>query len=160
DPLLQSRKELEDTDEGRVELARLKTLVWSTRHLPRCRTPWTPASTKPGSEETSSDTLEFVQSNTPYGDVRYRIVTRSTFGIYHFLGGLLARGEAAGLVLTEASDHDLLTVTAGSADGCFQEAYYLGRTYCIPNSAKNTKRIVQLLAQLVALQTTTQDLAV
>jgi hypothetical protein len=32
--------------------------------------------------------------------------------------------------------------------------------YCIPDRAKNTKRIVQLLAQLVALQTSTQDLAV
>jgi hypothetical protein len=160
DPLLQHRNELGDTEEGRAELARLRRLMWSPAHLPRCRSHWVPAATAPGSDETATDTLEFEQPGTPVGTVRYRIVTRSTFGIYQFLGGIMAAGEAEGLILTEGKDNSLLTVIPGSGDGCFQDAVYNGQSYCIPYNAKNTKQIVQLLAQLVALQTSTQDLAI
>jgi hypothetical protein len=160
DTLLRNRNELGDTEEGRLELARLRRLMWSPAHLPRCRSHWVPAATEPGSDETATDTLEFEQPGTSVGTVRYRIVTRSTFGIYQFLGGLMANGEAEGLMLTEGKDSSLLTVVQGSGDGCFQDAQYNGQMYCIPDRAKNTKRIVQLLAQLVALQTSTQDLAV
>jgi hypothetical protein len=160
DPILQKRNDLADTEEGRLELARLRRLMWSPAHLPRCRSHWVPAATAPGSDETATDTLEFEQPGTPVGTVKYRIVTRSTFGIYQFLGAIMAAGEGDGLMLSESKDNSLLTVIPGSGDGCFQDAQYNGQMYCIPNNAKNTKRIVQLLAQLVALQTNTKDLAV
>src|SRR5262249_27386594 len=161
DPMLQGRRELADTEAGRVELARLKRLLWSTSHLPLCGTTWTPVASKPGSRVATTDTLEFEQHGTPVGLVRYRIIPRSTFGIYHFLGGLLATGEAESLILSEPKDGNLLTIVPGDTpDGCFQTTHYLGQFYCVPNSAKNTKRIIQLLAQLIALQTTTQDLAI
>jgi hypothetical protein len=160
DSLLQSRNELADTEEGRQELARLRRLMWSPRHLPKCRTNWTPAAKVAGSEDTATDELDFQQPDTPVGTVTYKIVTRSTFGIYQFLGGLMANGEAEGLMLTDEKDSSLLTITRGSGDGCFQDTHYNGEMYCIPYNAKNTKRIVQLLAQLVALQTSTQDLAI
>jgi hypothetical protein len=161
DPLLQVRNELADTEEGRLQLAKLKRLMWSPSHLPRCRTHWIPEASKPDSQETATDTLEFQQPGTPVGTVTYRIVPRSTFGIYRFLGGLLAHGEAEGLIKGEPVDSNLLSITReGSASGCFQTAYYNGQNYCVPNDAKNTKSIIQLLAQLIALQTTTADLAV
>jgi hypothetical protein len=159
DVLLRNRDELANTEEGRIEMARLKKLLWSPNHLPACRSAWQPGTTN--SNDAITDTLEFVQTGTPVGTIRYRITPRSTFAIYEFLGALMATGESDGLILTEPTDRTLLTISSGSSEGgCFQEAWYRGQTYCIPNQAKNTKRIVQLLAQLVALQTTTQDLAV
>jgi hypothetical protein len=159
DRLLQDRHELSLTEAGRAEGEKLKGLMWSARHLPPCRSKWPKVSMEAGSSG-NTDTLEFVQPGTPFGDVRYRIVTRSVFGIYQFLGELLERHAAEGLILTDPDDSNLIVVTQGSSEGCFQDAHYLGQTYCIPNDAKNTKRIVQLLAQLVALQTSTQDLAI
>jgi hypothetical protein len=161
DQLLQKRNDLGDTERGIQELGHLQTLVWSRAHLPACRTNWNPAakaSAQKGNTET--DTLIFEQPITPVGPVRYRIVTRSTFGIYQFLGQLLATGAADNLTLTDNADDNLLTVVRGGEQNCFQSLSYKDSSYCVPDAAKNTKQIFQLLAQLVALQTSSQDLAI
>jgi hypothetical protein len=161
DKLLQMRNDLGDTERGIMELQHLQSLIWSRAHLPACRTNWDPgakASAKKNNTET--DTLIFEQPATPVGPVRYRIVTRSTFGIYQFLGHLLARGTDDGLNLTEITDNNLLTIIRGDGQNCFQALNYKDANYCVPETAKNTKLIFQLLAQLVALQTSSQDLAI
>jgi hypothetical protein len=142
------------------ETKRLRALIWSTQHLPACRFNWDPAgkAAKDGSAET--DTLEFNQPNTPRGTIHYRIVPRSIFGIYKFLGSLLAEGIDSSFMTANARDGHLLTVTKGASGDCFDVIYYSDGEYCVPESATNTKQIVQILAQLIALQTQTSDLAI
>jgi hypothetical protein len=150
-----------ERDLPRERIAMLATMIWSRQHLPACRMTWNPAdqAAKSGSAET--DTLEFLQPNTPVGTVRYRIVTRSTFGIYQFLGRLLAEGLETSFLSGDKDDPRLLTVIKdGGPQDCFETVWYTDGAYCVPNNAKNTKQIVQLMAQLLALQTQASDLAI
>ena len=142
-------------------LVALSTIVWSRQHLPACRTRWDPAEIASRSRSAETDTLEFLQPGTPVGTVRYRIVTRSTFGIYQFLGRLLAEGIDTSFLSGDPDDPRLLAVNKdqGTQD-CFETVWYVDGIYCVPNNAKNTKQIVQLLAQLLALQTQASDLAI
>jgi hypothetical protein len=161
DKLLQMRNDLGDTERGIIKLQHLQSLIWSRAHLPACRTNWNPeAKASVNKNNTETDTLIFEQPATPVGPVRYRIVTRSTFGIYQFLGHLLATGTDDDLTLTENTDNNLLTIIRGDGQNCFQAVNYKDGNYCVPETAKNTKQIFQLLAQLVALQTSSQDLAI
>lgn len=154
-----SKEAVHDMDPARIH--ELKHLIWSTRLLPRCRSAW-PDKTKRGSSAGRElDTLEFTQPGTPVGTVKYRIVTRSTFGIYQFLGRLLAKAAAneVSLVGNDGDDH-LLTIVKGGAPGCFNSISYFDGEYCVPSGAVYTKQIIQLLAQLLALQTQSGDLAI
>ncbi len=106
------------------------------------------------------------------GKVILQVQPRSTFAIFQFLGRLVAeaRQGAAPITLTtrEATDPDgpfadadLFLLTNGSPSGCFLEVGYEGQSYCVPNQgpgAINTKRILGLLAQLLALSTSVNEI--
>ena len=125
-------------------------------HRPRCKIdPWTTG--------VASDTLVFNLIGTRFGTVKYEIVTRSTFGIYQFLGRILAAQREEDVIvrgpLDLTEDPRILGLRRDSRHGCFADVTFLGEFYCIPvRGAENTKRILSLLAQLVALNTNTFDL--
>jgi hypothetical protein len=124
-----------------------------SEHHPRCRVdPWI--------SSIETDTLVF-----RFGPTTYEIIPRSTFGIYQFLGRIVALQRENVLVLRgplyQAEDHRLLGVERGGSGGCLVDVRYEDEYYCVPvHGAENTKRIMGLLAQLVALNTSTLDLAI
>jgi hypothetical protein len=136
---------------------------------PTCGSPW-PKQSDP--EAAATDTLKF-----NVGALEFSLVTRSTYGIYQFLGKLLrqSRGgvdfevpawvrpeDVRPELSTVQEDHKLLNVVFDrSAGSCFAETQFLDGIYCVPeDGSSNTKRIFGLLAQLLALQTTASDLAI
>jgi len=134
---------------------------------PRCGSAWP----NPSAEAASTDTLEFTA-----GNLKFRIVPRSAYAIYEFLGKLLKLKLARTVILpppgvlleqvqpqlsTVAEDANILNVVPdGGGPDCFSHVYFGDGEYCVPIDAANTKRIFGLLAQLTALQTTASDLAI
>ena len=115
--------------------------------------------------------------------VKLRVFPRSTFSIFQYLGRIVAAGEAGAVKLQTpqavgrdaASKDDTLFAVASGGDGlfginggdvgskggdCFLSVAYGGRGYCVPDGALNTKRILGLLAQLLALNTSVQDIGI
>ncbi|MGO9132762.1 MAG: hypothetical protein ACLP8A_01765 [Methylovirgula sp.] len=96
--------------------------------------------------------------------VTLKVLPRSTFAIFQFLGRLVATQEPILLTSQDAIgrgplvDQKLFVVTNGSPGGCFLETVYGGQHYCVPDNALNTKRILGLLAQLIALNTSVNEL--
>jgi hypothetical protein len=111
-----------------------------------------------------------------FRDPRGEIVTahvypRSTFSIFQYLGRLVAAGDAGqiNLITEQAKGHapleddTLFAVTANAAPfggDCFLTVDYGGSNYCVPASALNTKRILGLLVQLLALNTSIRDVGI
>ena len=98
--------------------------------------------------------------------VKLQVLPRSTFAIFQFLGHIVAAAVAAEqtghvkLRSPEAigqpplADDELFDVERRPRGGCFLCVNYPGRDYCVPEEgARNTKRILGLLAQLIALNT-------
>jgi hypothetical protein len=137
---------------------------------PRCSEPWkrklpgiaqAPGGRQGGSNETevegSPDTLTFELVN--HYPIKYEIVSRSTFGIYRYLGGVL-RNQHDMIMLRGRRDRNepdwipLLEIRSDSSGGCFVDLDFDGHYYCVPKEgAENTKAIFSLLAQLIALRT-------
>jgi hypothetical protein len=99
--------------------------------------------------------------------IALEIRPRSTFEIFNFLGRIVAAGEAGLIRLTNGEDNAsgvvpddiLFRVVPGQVIGCFIFVGYNGGIYCVPElTAPNTTRILGLLAQLLALNTTITDL--
>ena len=127
---------------------------------PSCTDPW-PKTRLDG----RTDLLTFEVLGTVLGPIRYEITTRSTFGIYQFLGRILATGATERILmygrLDENEDPRLLAIDSNAQDGCFVGLVFEGLGYCVPRQgAENTKRIFSLLAQLLALKTQPGDLAI
>jgi hypothetical protein len=100
--------------------------------------------------------------------VKMQVFPRSTFAIFQYLGRVVAAGEAGNIKLrTEEAighgplqDDRLFALNGGGvAAGCFVSVDYGGADYCVPNDAINTKRILGLLAQLLALNTSVRDIS-
>jgi hypothetical protein len=121
-----------------------------------------------GSKEKMADerTVSFVdREGIP---VTLRVAPRSTFSIFQYLGRLVAEGEIGQIKLaTDAArgreplfDDRLFVVSSDSTGGgCFLAVGYEGRNYCVPaDGALNTKRILGMLAQLLALSTSVRDI--
>jgi len=98
--------------------------------------------------------------------VKLSVLPRSPFAIFQFLGRILAAGERGRIELhsDEAIDHGpmrddyLFTVETGPVLGCFLSINYENQNYCVPmEGAANTKRILSLLTQLIALNTSIED---
>jgi hypothetical protein len=147
---------------------------------PLCGSHWDPETVPVGEREKEggkassnripgeTDTLQ-----AQLGPYRFRIVTRSAFSIYQFLGKLLRQEQGAlpplapdvpedELVPSLSSVYDdssVLTVANGSPN-CFVHTYFIDGDYCVPEEAANTKRIFSILAQLIALKTNAGDLAI
>jgi hypothetical protein len=135
-------------------------LLSASGQRPRCTDPW-PAVRNDG----ATDLLTFEVLGTPVGVVRFEITTRSTFGIYQFLGRVIATGSMDRIRLRghvdENEDPRLVAVGAAAAGGCFVDLFFESGYYCVPRQgAENTKRIFSLLAQLLALKTQPGDLAI
>jgi hypothetical protein len=159
DPVLAERARKEYSEDIQAKL--FGTIAG---HRPRCGT-WLQAGKKenPNGE---TDTLTFDVLGTPYGPIRYQIITRSTFGIYQFLGQILAEQASDTIRLRgrNAGDEDtrILAIERGHVGGaCFVELTFEGESYCVPEQgAHQTKRIFSLLVQLLALKTPNADLAI
>jgi hypothetical protein len=101
--------------------------------------------------------------------VKLTVLPRSAFAIFQYLGRIVAAGEQGRIRLSsrEAIDygplHDdfLFVVTDGSSGPCYLAVNYEGINYCVPaEGATNTKRILGLLVQLIALNTAIEDVPV
>jgi hypothetical protein len=101
--------------------------------------------------------------------VTVKILPRSIFSIFQFLGHIVAAGQQGQIKLKSAeaiglpplSDDNLFVVTSGENTQCFAMTTHDGQTYCVPlNGATNTKRILGILTQLIALNTTVNDVPV
>jgi hypothetical protein len=159
DPVLARRAQREAPAEAKQQL-----LARAGGHRPVCgRDAWPRAKSGTGAEAPGADLLNFHLLRTPVGPVHYQIITRSTFGIYQFLGRVLASGAADAVSLRGVAGEDsrILAVRKGGGGDCFVQIAYEGETYCVPQEgAENTKRIFSLLSQLLALKTQTGDLAI
>jgi hypothetical protein len=129
---------------------------------PRCGN-WPPDVRRGKKRSTETETLNFDITDSPFGLVHVELRARSTFGVYRFLGRILATEAVEDVRLRKntnlAEDTRLLAVTDGSDGPCFASVSYEGKSYCVPeNGAESTKRIFSLLAQLLALKTMSTDL--
>jgi hypothetical protein len=119
-----------------------------------------------GSREKTRDPRTVTFRDRKGETVKLRVFPRSTFSIFQYLGRLVAYGDAGQIKLqTEEAigraplrDETLFAVNSGGGD-CFLSVDY-GRTYCVPDDALNTKRILGLLAQLLALNTSVRDVSI
>ena len=102
--------------------------------------------------------------------MKLQVLPRSTFAIFQFLGHIVAaqeKGVASSSRARMRSDTRrsrtiaLFIVNDGTGGGCFLDVDYGGRkSYCVPeDGARNTKRILGLLAQLIALSTSLSSIA-
>jgi hypothetical protein len=97
------------------------------------------------------------------------VLPRSPFGIFQYLGRIAASGER-GRVLLQSSeaidappfrDEVLFEVVSGGEEAdCYLTVAFKTQTYCIPEHAINSKRIMGLLTQLIALNTAIADVPV
>jgi hypothetical protein len=137
---------------------------------PKCGDPWP----KETDMEAKTDTLKF-----RVGPLQFNVVPRSAYAIFQFLGKLLkqSRGELKlddsqippyvreedekPELSTVREDSKLLNVVLDQSANCFAETRFIDGFYCVPEKGSaNTKRIFGLLAQLIALQTSSNDLAI
>jgi hypothetical protein len=103
--------------------------------------------------------------------VMAHVFPRSTFSIFQYLGRLVAAGDEGQIKLitdrakgrAPLEDDTLFAVTTAAAPlggGCFLTVDYGGANYCVPASALNTKRVLGLLVQLLALNTSIRDVGI
>jgi hypothetical protein len=109
------------------------------------------------------------------GDATFKIVPRSAYGVFEFLGKLIKmqrraealerttpkvdsalvppeRGDVIELPPTLKSVHDdevLIRVLRDGGRDCFVETSYRGQHYCVPDDASTTKRIFNFMIQLL-----------
>ena len=181
DPVLAERG-MKAMNPERLQLVLSKYVDPGYKRSPVCGSPWEPGK----GDSAQADTLQF-----QVGPLTFKIVTRSTYSIYQFLGKLLkqtrdlnevaaAQGteanpgadrdsrpdlprpdEAVPVLSTVREDSYLLNIVTQPRDECFVETHFIDGVYCVPEEGSaNTKRIFALLSQLIALKTSTADLAI
>ena len=85
-------------------------------------------------------------------------VMRSGFGIFQYLGRMLATGSMEKVMLSPReydvatrNDDRLLTIAQSGGLDCFAEAWYQSSFYCVPSmGADNTKLIFTMLRAIIA----------
>ena len=94
------------------------------------------------------------------------VTTRSIYGIFYYLGGILRNEQQARFHLrhyelpseTTLEAPLLNVVEAEHGGGCFVDVGYGGKSYCVPREgADNTKRIFGILNALLALKQSITD---
>jgi hypothetical protein len=140
----------------------------------RCGDPsWDP---EKDAEKPQSDVLPLRS-----GPFTFRIVPRSAYGVFVFLGTIIRmqtdhvaplHGAIPSwvvspegltrppLLATVPEDAQLVTVLRSPKDRCFSQTWFYDGDYCVPESATTTKRIFSLLAQLIAITTAATDLSI
>ena len=92
------------------------------------------------------------------------IKLRSPNQIFRYLGSMVDAASAGRTVtlqgdLPGTTQGPLLTVTKDPLANCFARVKYGGQVYCVPNTgSENTKRIFQMVNQILALNTSTTDI--
>ena len=138
---------------------------------PKCESHWDPVK---DTQKLQPDTLNF-----NVGPYQFKIVPRSAFGVFEFLGTLMKmqRNQLDGrqnpyippnrddvgqppILATGQDDLNVITVVQNGAADCFVHTWFIDGEYCVPENATNTKRIFSLLAQLIAIQTAAADLSI
>jgi hypothetical protein len=118
------------------------------------------------------------------GGAIFRVVPRSAFGVFEFLGNLMKmqrdnippipgkaffwappRGEPDEAVVppvlrTVDGQPPLIDVVPADQGKCFVQSWYLNNDFCVPEDATTTKQVFSLLAQLIAIQTQAGDLSI
>jgi hypothetical protein len=134
-----------------------------------------------------SDWSKQTEDDTPQPDIlpltaagfTFTITPRSAYGVFEFLGTLmklqqrnvgpsqyafipLGREYATRPPVLETvhEDSHLITVVQDLGGECFVHTWFDDGEYCVPEQATTTKRIFGLLAQLIAIQTSTSDLSI
>ena len=101
--------------------------------------------------------------------VKLLILPRSAFAIFQYLGRIATAGDQGRILLHSDDaigqpplrDEYLFVLNEGLAAPCFVSTFYEGKYYCVQqDGAANTKRILGLLTQLIALNTSISDIAV
>jgi hypothetical protein len=127
--------------------------------------------------EPQEDTFKF-----DFGPYTFRIVPRSAYGVFQFLGNMLkvqeghmepnpeayrgvARADLPDVtdlppILITAHNEQLITVLHENGSNCFSHTWFYDGDYCVPQEAANTKRIFSLLSQLIAIETQATDLSI
>jgi hypothetical protein len=171
-PLLARKARLEM---GEKEAARIASLMGFNAAIakPVCGTPW---NAQAEAKRPQSDTFLL----RPAPDLEFRIVPRSAYGVFEFLGNLMKVERdnlqplpvayippdpiedetGSPLLVTTTPDQRLITIVANTSERCFSHTWFYDGDYCVPESATNTKRIFSLLSQLIAIETTASDLAI
>ena len=142
---------------------------------PKCGIDWHPLAT---ANQPQPDILPL-----QIAGAKFRIIPRSAYGVFEFLGGLMKEqrehlrplptayippGRKSGpnnvvdspVLQTAHGDNNLVTVLQDSKELCFVHTWFYDGDYCVPETATNTKRIFSLLAQLIAIQTAATDLSI
>jgi hypothetical protein len=91
------------------------------------------------------------------------IILRSPYQIFQYLGGIIESGDSVTLYGDKpgTTQGPLLVVGGGNYSDCFAKIAYGGGTWCVPNAGSdNTKKIFQILNQLLALNTSPEDIPV
>jgi hypothetical protein len=171
DPLLAERARNAMGDDQVHETERYLDFHGDPKQLnPQCGKEWDPRKSE---NRPQKDTFEFL-----VGPIKFRIRPRSAFGIFEFLGTLIKmerdhppKWEGANTwdrpsviepptLKTSHDDKFLFRVAFAPTGNCFAQTWFNDETYCVPEEAHNTKRIFNLLAQLIAIQTAANDLSI
>jgi uncharacterized membrane protein YgcG len=137
---------------------------------PKCGSHWDPVKE---AQQPQADTLNF-----NVGPYQFKVMPRSAFGIFEFLGNLMKlqrqqQHESVAflppgredltqppLLFTVHDDQNLITVVENGTPDCFVHTWFYDGDYCVPEDATTTKHIFSLLAQLIAIQTAASDLSI
>ena len=142
---------------------------------PICGANWDPTA---DTKKWQADTFNFTA-----GPAHFKIVPRSAFGVFEFLGALIRMQtqnlqpspnahipperrevlERPPFLYTAASNEDqqlFNVVLANGQQRCFVHTWFYDGDYCVPETATNTKRIFSLLAQLIAITTAATNLSI
>jgi hypothetical protein len=169
-PILAQQALAAMTQERRLEISHLAD-VKPSQFQPVCGTPWNPLD---DADKPQVDILPF-----HVGPFVFKIVPRSAYGVFEFLGGIMKAQREAGeltqyqvppnraeevtappILWTVHDDINLVTVTRNTGGECFTHTWFNDGDYCVPENAATTKRIFGLLAQLIAIQTAVTDLSI
>jgi hypothetical protein len=147
--------------------------AYAAQGSPRCGDPWDPLTV---SQIPQPETFKI-----SIGTLTFRITPRSAYGVFEFFGAVLRaeRGHLQPLpsayipisrrppmalpsqdvtgppmlsTVDPSLDRKLLNIRSGGRD-CFAQTRFNGVDYCVPPEATITKRVFQLLGQLISLST-------
>lgn len=138
---------------------------------PKCGSTWEPQ------KDASKPQPDYSPFNV--GPIKFKIKSRSAYGVFEFLGNLMKIEEGMDsspdnvppdqadeqtplpYLYTVPDDRAIIRVSKGSTAAlCFAHTWFYDGDYCVPETATTTKRIFSLLAQLIAIQTSTTDLSI
>lgn len=154
-----------------IQTKYLDASITPTSLSPKCRSTWDPR------KDANTPQLETLPLTA--GTIKFQITARSAFGIFEFLGNLIKmnrdhpepaqhaywppeRPEELDppQLRTVVDDPDVLRIDVNGGALCFAHTWFNDGDYCAPEDSPNTKRVFNLLAQLIAVQTQATDLSI